>query len=352
VVHRKRKLHEISQAEVDVLNRSVALPSSTSSLEEHPSSKLVNRSTVVRQETQSEKFSVHSVHEASALNEVFEKKLTIEESSDRPEQLKQEPAPKREVLVKFGTGTKSIDDLKVSKAIIENLREEITELETNQGHTLELMRQTTSDQQEHRDVPDTYATILASLVAKASQANMEDIIVSSGDYNLSAKSFIDITSSLSFSEEALNAYIHLLSSTFDAQSLVLDTITTSMILSNVLTPERVREILHTKSVHLNNYHTVVFPVIDVAENGSVQLIIANIGERSVKVVRSESSQLGDQPAEQIAALLSYFVTADSSEAPEWAVKETVIASKEDASCILKLSDMIKESLSLELAPTR
>lgn len=69
-----------------MINRSVALPSSTSSLEEHPGSKLVNRSTVVRKETQSEKFSIHSVHEASGLNEVFEKKLTIEESSDKPEQ--------------------------------------------------------------------------------------------------------------------------------------------------------------------------------------------------------------------------------------------------------------------------
>ena len=65
-----------------------------------------------------------------------------------------------------------------------------------------------------------------------------------------------------------------------------------MILANVLTPERVREILHTKSVHLNNYHTVVFPVVDISENGSVQLIIANIRERAVKVVRSDDSQLG------------------------------------------------------------
>jgi len=125
-----------------------------------------------------------------------------------------------------------------------------------------------------------------------------------------------------------------------------------MILANVLTPERVREILHTKSVHLNNYHTVVFPVVDISENGSVQLIIANIRERTVKVVRSEGSQLGDQPAEQITALLSYFVTGESSETPEWAVNETVIATNEDASCILKLSDLIKESLGLELPPTR
>lgn len=66
-----------------------------------------------------------------------------------------------------------------------------------------------------------------------------------------------------------------------------------MILANALTPERVREILHTKSVHLNNYQTVIFPVVDVSENGSVQLIIANIPERSVKVVRSDSSLLGD-----------------------------------------------------------
>lgn len=172
------------------------------------------------------------------------------------------------------------------------------------------------------------------------------------DYKLSAKSFIDITSSLSFSEEALNAYIHLLGTTLETNKLVLDTITTSMILANVLNPERVREILHTKSVHLNNYHTVVFPVVDTSENGSVQLIVADIRERSVKVVRSEISQLGDQPAEQITSLLSYFVTGESSEAPEWAVNETVIANKEDSSCILKLSDLIKESLGLELAPTQ
>jgi len=76
------------------------------------------------------------------------------------------------------------------------------------------------------------------------------------------------------------------------KNYVLDTMTTSEILANILNAERVREILHKAEIHLNNYHNIIFPVVDIADSGSVQLIIASITDRSVKVVRSDTSLLG------------------------------------------------------------
>jgi hypothetical protein len=60
VVHRKRKHHEISQASIDVMNRSQALPSSTHSLEEGVVKNL-NYSTIVRVDSKTENVSAHSV---------------------------------------------------------------------------------------------------------------------------------------------------------------------------------------------------------------------------------------------------------------------------------------------------
>ena len=231
---------------------------------------------------------------------------------------------------------------------IEKLREEVTELSTPEGNQLELTRQLTSDQQgaDLKEKTEVYGLILENLIAKATAAADEEIFVSAPQYQISAKAFVQLTSG-QFSEEAFNAYAHLMRPMLD-KNYVLDTMTTSEILANILNAERVREILHKAEIHLNNYHNIIFPVVDIADSGSVQLIIANITDRSVKVVRSDTSLLGFQPADQINDLMSYFISAESEDAAEWTIKENVITSNEESSSLSKVVQRVWSSLTVEV----
>jgi hypothetical protein len=99
--------------------------------------------------------------------------------------------------------------------------------------------------------------------------------VASSSYQLSAKAISDLTSSDQvFSEEAFNGYIHIINQGIKDRyehDIVLDTITTSLILANIYNPERVREIILKRNglTSLDSYQNIVFPIVDISNKGSV-----------------------------------------------------------------------------------
>ena len=78
-------------------------------------------------------------------------------------------------------------------------------------------------------------------------------------------------------------------------TFALDTITTSVIFANILNSDRVITILNKNNVHLDYYQNVFFPVIDMSNRGSLQIVLANVQNYTVTVYRSKNSKMGSRP---------------------------------------------------------
>jgi hypothetical protein len=100
-------------------------------------------------------------------------------------------------------------------------------------------------------------------------------------------------------------------------SYLFDTIATSIILANILNPERVQSLLSKRNVSLDYYRTLVFPVVDISKAGSLHLIKVDTLQRSVTVVRSLQSTMSTKVGLQFADLMKDLIPGDQ----EWTLKE-------------------------------
>ena len=184
---------------------------------------------------------------------------------------------------------------------IENLKEKITEVELSTQFDLKFMRQQTSDPATSSSVQHLiegsfkgYEDVVFEFLKTSAQkpnSDAEQIKVSHKDlgYTLSSyalKSLSNQSCETSFSEEAFNAYINLLNSK-STEYYIFDTLTTSCIQANIYNLERVQSILEKKNVSqgTTTYKYLIFPIIDISNKGSIQIIKADLERFTITVQR-------------------------------------------------------------------